>query len=173
MEHPGIVTAVKPGFVTVQIESTSACAACQAHGRCGFAESKTKTLDIPIKGCSAELAVGSRVVVMIDEGRGLLATWWAYVVPAILLLATVIGSSLAGLSEPIVVLLSLAILGVYILLLFLLRKKLDSKFTLKVIGLLHEVAGRDQGQADGLVVSERLNGVNGFNGFNGVVDGLC
>lgn len=116
----------------MQIESTSACAACQAHARCGFAESKTKTLDIPIKECIAELAVGSRVVVMIDEGRGLLATWWAYVVPAILLLATVIGSSLAGLSEPMVILLSLAILGVYILLLFLLRKKLDSKFTLKV-----------------------------------------
>ena len=70
-------------------------------------------------------------------------------------------------------LLSLAILGVYILVLFLLRKKLDSRFTLKVIGLLHKVAGRDQGQADGLVVSERLNGVNGVNGFNGVVDGLC
>ena len=171
MEHPGIVTAVKPGFVTVQIESTSACAACEAHGRCGFAESKTKTLDIPIDdNLNDNFNVGDRVTVTIDHSRGLLATWWAYVVPAILLLATVIGSSLAGLSEPMVILLSLAILGVYILVLFLLRKKLDSRFTLKVIGLLHKVAGRDQGQADGLVVSERLNGVNGFNG---VVDGLC
>ena len=136
MEHPGIVTAVKPGFVTVQIESTSACAACEAHSKCGFAESKTKTLDIPtqaIKQANNQVfSIGDRVTVTIDHTRGLLATWWAYVLPALLLLAAVVGFSLASLSEPAVILLSLAVLAVYILILFLLRKKLDSKFTLTV-----------------------------------------
>lgn len=136
MEHPGIVTAVKPGFVTVQIESTSACAACEAHSKCGFAESKTKTLDIPtqaIKQANNQVfSIGDRVTVTIDHTRGLLATWWAYVLPALLLLAAVVGFSLASLSEPVVILLSLAVLAVYILILFLLRKKLDSKFTLTV-----------------------------------------
>ena len=136
MTHPGIVTAVKPGFVTVQIESTSACAACEAHSKCGFAESKTKTLDIPtqaIKQANNQVfSIGDRVTVTIDHTRGLLATWWAYVLPALLLLAAVVGFSLASLSEPAVILLSLAVLAVYILILFLLRKKLDSKFTLTV-----------------------------------------
>ena len=136
MEHPGIVTAVKPGFVTVQIESTSACAACEAHSKCGFAESKTKTLDIPtqaIKQANNQVfSIGDRVTVTIDHTRGLRATWWAYVLPALLLLAAVVGFSLASLSEPAVILLSLAVLAVYILILFLLRKKLDSKFTLTV-----------------------------------------
>lgn len=129
MEHPGIVTAVKSGFVTVQIESTSACAACAAHSKCGFAESKTKTLDIPT---NSSFAIGDRVTVTIDHTRGLLATWWAYVVPAFLLLASVVGFSLASFSEPTVILLSLAILGLYILILYLFRKKLDSHFTLTV-----------------------------------------
>ena len=138
MEHPGIVTAVKPGFVTVQIESTSACASCQAHARCGFAESKTKTLDIPYSVAGSPLTVGSRVVVTIDETRGLLATWWAYVIPALLLLAAVAGFSLAGFSEPAVILLSLALLALYVFVLFLFRKKIDSQFTLTVTPLNQE-----------------------------------
>jgi len=133
MEHPGIVSAVKPGFVTVQIESTSACAACAAHSKCGFAESKTKSLDIPIdENFNDNFKVGDRVTVTIDHTRGLLATWWAYVVPAVLLMGAVVGFTLAELPEPIVILLSLAVLAVYILILFLLRKKLDSQFTLTV-----------------------------------------
>lgn len=136
MEHPGIVTAVKPGFVTVQIESTSACASCQAHARCGFAESKTKTLDIPTQAIKQSnnqaFSIGDNVTVTIDHTRGLLATWWAYVVPALLLLAAVVTFSLLNLSEPTVILLSLAVLALYVLILFLFRKKLDSKFTLTV-----------------------------------------
>lgn len=134
MTHPGIVTAVKPAFVTVQIESTSACAACQAHARCGFAESKTKTLDIPLSHSPSQTTyqVGDTVTVTIDHTHGLLATWWAYILPALLLIAAIVAFSLAGLSEPLVILLSLLSLGLYILLLYLLRHKLDSRFTLTV-----------------------------------------
>ena len=136
MEHPGIVTAVKRGFVTVQIESTSACAACQAHARCGFAESKTKTLDIPAQAIkpseSRAFHPGDKVTVSIDHKHGLQATWWAYVLPALLLIASIVGFSLASFSEPLVVLLSLLTLGVYVLILYLLRKKIDGKFELSL-----------------------------------------
>lgn len=153
MDHPGIVTAVKPGFVTVQIESTSACAACAAHSKCGFAESKTKTLDIPISQDfktsrlrdfktsglrdfeTSSFAVGDRVTVTIDHTRGLLATWWAYVLPAILLIAVAVALSLAALPEPLVILLTFATLGLYLLVLYLFREKLDSRFTLELKSL--------------------------------------
>ena len=137
MTHPGTVTAVKPGFVTVQIQSTSACAACQAHARCGFAESKTKTLDIPLPTPDSKLPtptyhIGDPVTVTIDHSRGLLATWWAYVLPAILVLVAVVAFSLASFPEPLVILLSLGTIALYVIVLFLLRKKLDSRFTLEV-----------------------------------------
>ncbi len=45
--HDGIVKKVRKGFVEVQIKSISACATCQAHARCGFAESKDKTVEVP------------------------------------------------------------------------------------------------------------------------------
>lgn len=129
MTHPGTVTAVKQGFVTVQITSVSACASCQAHSKCGFAESKTKTLDIPTADWQ-QYAEGQPVTVTIDHSRGLLATWWAYLLPALLILAVAVPLSLAGLSEPLVILLSFAALALYLLLLWLLRKKLNSQFTL-------------------------------------------
>ena len=131
MQHPGTVTSVKKGFVTVQITSLSACAACQAHSKCGFAESKTKTLDIPT-ALWQQYNVGEPVTVTIDHSRGLAATWWAYLLPAILLITVVVAFSLAGFSEPLVILFSLFTLGLYILLLYNLRKKLDSKFTLTI-----------------------------------------
>ncbi len=131
MQHPGTVTSVKKGFVTVQITSLSACAACQAHSKCGFAESKTKTLDIPT-ALWQQYNVGEPVTVTIDHSRGLAATWWAYLLPAILLITVVVAFSLAGFSEPLVILFSLFTLGLYILLLYILRKKLDSKFTLTI-----------------------------------------
>ena len=131
MQHPGTVTSVKKGFVTVQITSLSACAACQAHSKCGFAESKTKTLDIPT-ALWQQYNVGEPVTVTIDHSRGLAATWWAYLLPAILLITVVVAFSLAGFSEPLVILFSLFTLGLYIILLYILRKKLDSKFTLTI-----------------------------------------
>ena len=132
MKHSGRVIGIKPGYVTVQITSVSACASCQAHSRCGFAESKTKTLDIPYHEEKGALAVGSEVVVTIDHSRGLLATWWAYLLPALVLLAVAVTLSLAGLPEPLVILLTFAALALYIAILYLLRKRLDGQFTLAV-----------------------------------------
>lgn len=129
VSHPGIVTAVKKGFVTVQIESTSACATCQAHSRCGFAESKNKTLDIPTVDWQS-FTQGDRVTVHIDESRGMLAVWLAYVLPALIMLAVIIALSVAGLPEWIVILATLASLGLYILLLYLRRQKINTRFTL-------------------------------------------
>lgn len=129
--HQGIVIAVKHGFVAVQIESTSACAGCAAHSRCGFAESKNKTLDIPTPDWHS-YSVGQPVTVRIDQSRGLLAVWVAYLLPALLILAVVIALSLAALPEWAVILASFAVLALYILLLYFRRKKINSTFTLSL-----------------------------------------
>ena len=131
MEHTGIVTAVKRGIVTVQIESVSACASCQAHSRCGFAESKSKRLDIPTREWK-NYSEGQTVTVCIDHTHGLQAVLIAYLLPALLLLAIIVVLSLTGLPEWTVILLSLASLGVYILMLYMTRKKLDKKFELTI-----------------------------------------
>ncbi|MBR4738486.1 MAG: SoxR reducing system RseC family protein [Bacteroidales bacterium] len=130
--HDGVVTAVKPDRVTVTIEAVSACATCAAHGRCGFADSKEKSVDVPLAADSKEtkFEVGDAVTVHIDESRGMLAVWLAYVLPALLILAAVAGLSLAHLPEWAVVAGAFAALGLYILILYLRRRHVESHFTL-------------------------------------------
>ncbi|MBR1549901.1 MAG: SoxR reducing system RseC family protein [Bacteroidales bacterium] len=136
MNHPGTVLSVNKKSVTVQIESVSACASCQAHSRCGFAESKTKTLDIPTprlhNSTTPRLQPGDPVLVTIDTSHGLLAVLIAYLLPAVLLIGVIVVLSFAGLPEWAVILISLAALGLYILLLVLFRQRIDNHFTLSI-----------------------------------------
>ena len=129
--HDGVVTAVKEGQVEVQIASTSACAACEAHSKCGFAESRNKTLSIPTADWK-QFAEGQPVVVNIDEGRGMLAVWIAYVLPAILMLGAIVVLSATGAAEWLVAVVAIAILLLYVGGLYLLRGRIGKKFTLTV-----------------------------------------
>ena len=129
--HEGVVTRVRHHRVEVQIEAVSACASCQAHGRCGFAESKNKTVEIPTADWQ-QYEPGQKVNVNIDERHGLLAVWIAYVLPALILLGLIIGLTLAGMPEWAVILISFAALGLYIAALFLFRRRVDNHFTLTI-----------------------------------------
>ena len=123
--HDGIVTATGPHSVTVQIKSVSACASCAAHAKCGFAESKDKELEIPTQH---QYNVGDRVTVCIDTSSGMRAVWIAYLLPAILIIAVVIALSAAGLPEGIVALAAFGVLALHILVLYILRHKIDRRF---------------------------------------------
>lgn len=129
--HDGTVLSVGNGRVKVHITSVSACATCAAHAKCGFADSKEKTLEIP----SADwltFSEGEAVTVHIDESRGLLAVWIAYVLPALLMLAAIAGLSLARLPEWAVVLSAFSVLGLYVLILYHRRRKVENHFTLTI-----------------------------------------
>ena len=125
------MTAVKEGRVSVRIEAVSACATCAAHSHCGFAESKEKTVEVPADDWRS-YAVGDNVTVHIDESRGMLAVWLAYVLPALLLLAVIIALSLCHLPEWAVVAASFVVLGLYVLFLYLFRRKVENRFTLTI-----------------------------------------
>lgn len=127
--HPGIVTAVDKGRVSVRIEAVSACASCAAHARCGFAESKEKTVEVPAADAQ-RYAPGDSVTVHIDENRGLLAVWLAYILPALLILAVIALFSILHFPEWAVVLAAFAALGLYILFLYFRRRHVESRFTL-------------------------------------------
>lgn len=129
--HDGHVVAVKRGLVDVQIVATSACAACAAHAKCGFADSKNKTVSVPSPDWQ-HYRPGDAVRVCIDQSRGMLAVWIAYVLPAILMLGIVAGLSAARAPEGLVALAALAVLALYVLMLFLVRRRIENRFTLTV-----------------------------------------
>lgn len=131
--HDGTVVAVHSNMVDVQIVATSACAACAAHAKCGFAESKNKTVSVPLsQSANQSFNIGDPVRVHIDQSRGMLAVWIAYVLPAILMLGAIVGLSVAGVAESLVALAALAVLGLYVLVLFLVRRHIEGRFTLTI-----------------------------------------
>lgn len=129
--HAGTVKAVASGSVEVVIESTSACASCAAHAKCGFAESKNKTVAIPTDDWQ-QYHEGDTVTVHIDESRGMLAVWIAYVLPAVIMLAAIAIMTLLGSPEWAVALAALAVLAIYVGLLYILRRRIGRRFTLTV-----------------------------------------
>lgn len=126
--HNGIVTHLSEGKVTVKIETISACGSCEAHGNCGFAESKEREVEIETRDWQ-HFCEGDPVVVSIDHALGFLAVLFAYVMPAIVLLAAVLTLLSLLSNEAIAILISFAILAIYFVILYQFRDKLQKKFT--------------------------------------------
>ena len=136
-KHDGIVTEIisKPdthsGIVRVQIHVVSACASCEAHGKCGFADSKDKIMDIDTP-LWQQYHEGEPVTVTINANRGLQAVFIAYILPAILLLATFITLTALHLSEGWVAIITLLAVALYAVILYLCRHRLQRKFTMSL-----------------------------------------
>lgn len=129
--HPGIVISSQQGTVQVKMQVVSACASCEAHARCTFAEKKDKTVDITTP-LWQNYNPGDPVTVIINSSRGLLAVLIAYILPAVLILATFATLYTLRLPELWVALASLAVIGLYTLVLYLSRNRLQQRFTFRL-----------------------------------------
>ncbi len=82
----------------VKINSESACAACHAKGVCGAADQEEKFLDIPMDG--KPYNQGDPVRVQVARHLGFRAVALGYVYPFLLLMAVLIGLTIAlGINE--------------------------------------------------------------------------
>lgn len=131
VKHNGVVASVKKGCVSVQMRVISACASCEAHSRCGFAEAKDKTVDVETRDWK-NYAVGDAVTVIIQTGNGLKAVFIAYVLPAIVIIAAFAAFYSLHLDEGVTALLTLAVVGIYGVVLYLFRHRLQRKFTFRL-----------------------------------------
>lgn len=129
--HPAIVTNVANGKVSVQMHVVSACASCEAHSKCGFAEAKEKVVEIETRQWK-DYQPGDNVTVVIQTANGLKAVLIAYVLPALVLIAAFAVFYSMHLSEGITALLTLAIVALYGLVLYFMRHRLQRKFTFQI-----------------------------------------
>lgn len=126
----GTIKEIKEGLLIISIECHSACAHCQAHQACGFAESKEKTVEVE-NADWRQYAVGDAVEVDIRESQGLLAVLIAYLLPAIIGLVILLVTYNPW-GELRSALATLAFFALYVVVLRLLRPRLQRKFTYKV-----------------------------------------
>lgn len=129
--HKGIVTAVTEGHVKIHIEVLSACATCESHSHCGFAEKSDKEIDIETAQWQ-DYRQGDSVAVEIQKSLGLKAVALAYVLPALLMLGLLVALLTIGLNEGLSALLALLLLTIYLFVLYKYRHLLHKKFSFQL-----------------------------------------
>lgn len=136
IKHQGIVESINGAHVRVKILQTSACASCSAKGHCGSADNKEKMVDIYNVASHSSYSLGQEVTIYGTTSMGLQAVLIAFVIPFIILIATLaVVLSVADDNEPMAALFSLIALIPYYVCVYLFRHKLSKKFsfTLKPI----------------------------------------
>ncbi len=134
IEHDGTVVAVDKDYISVELLSKSACAACHAKGVCGASDEAVKVVEVAqdITTLSEDYQVGEKVNVVMSPSMGLQAIWLAYVIPLIVLLASILVFHLCKAGELVMGLGTLGIVAVYYFGVWLFRNKISRIFIFSI-----------------------------------------
>lgn len=125
--HSGRVERIEDHRVLVRIIQRSACAGCHAKSMCSSAESKEKIIEAYVSN-PGMFHINEEVELCSKSSLGLEAVLLAFVIPSIIIIASVVVGTTLQWSETIVGLVGLLLLVPYYLVLYFLRNKLKRKF---------------------------------------------
>ena len=125
VSHQGIVQKIDNNLVAVQITSESACSACHAKGMCSMSGKKDKTIDI---AGNYNLKEGDSVTVLMEKSLGYSAVILGYLIPFIIVIATLVVSIALKFKEPHAGIIALLSVFPYYLFLLAYKNKINKKF---------------------------------------------
>ncbi len=132
VEHAGVVTGVEKGVVVVEMTAVSACAECHAKGHCVSAsDTKIKTMRVETPDYN-DYSVGQRVLLSVSGRSGAKAVVLCYVVPLVVCLLTLAIFVSCGFGEGASAFISLASVVIYLLILFIFRRRISQKVGIKI-----------------------------------------
>ena len=114
----GTVTKIKKNKVVVKIEAKSSCAHCEIKDSCYMQNCNAKMIEVytdKAKGFS----IGEKVTVYMDNSAAWKTVFFAYILPLILVLVTLVTGILWGNEEIVAAIYSLLILIPYYLILYI------------------------------------------------------
>lgn len=129
--HEGIVEVVTGDAVVVKIPVQEACGACRAKEVCGKGEGSERRIDVKTE-TAKDYAAGDEVYVTMKQRSGYFALFFAYILPFLLIFATLLILLGLDFSEPVAGLSSLVVGGVYYIVLFFCKKKIESHVSFEV-----------------------------------------
>ena len=132
IKHSGIIYKKEQDSLLVKLSETLNCSTCSLKSSCDSNRLKNDIFKIDTIGNG--FFQGQKVELVITKKQVFLSVFWAYIFPLFLLVASVSILSILF-TELVSGLLSLSVLCLYLLILYLARKKLDKKFSLKLNGL--------------------------------------
>ncbi len=133
LEHEGVIFRIEKGKAHVDFIQTSACSGCHAKSICSMSEKKEKTIEIP--DIDESFHVGDKVIIVGETSWGLLAVLYAFIIPLVLMIATLVIFHLYVCPETLSALSALILLVLYYMAIYLLRDKFKKKFVFKIFPL--------------------------------------
>lgn len=132
INHIGQITAIHQNSIDVLINSESACASCHANGACSSADSSEKMVTVKNSPQYQNLKEGDIVTLNGNFTSGLKAVSYAYVLPFILVILTLVVASEISQNNLLSGLLALGILVPYYGILYALRSKFEKEFSFSI-----------------------------------------
>jgi sigma-E factor negative regulatory protein RseC len=130
ISHDGIVEVSDGnGLVEVIINSSSACVGCNARSACGMGSETQKRV---VVRSDRHFSRGDRVTVTMEQSQGTLAVAIGYLIPLTSLIVAFIIFTIIGFGELVTCLLSFAVLAGCYFVIWLLRGRIEKKFTFKI-----------------------------------------
>ena len=129
--HQGTVINTSEEIVFVRIETVSACAACKAKSMCNLTDVQEKIIEVP-HATPSVYKPGDLVTIQMKRSMGAKALWLGYLLPFVIVMASLfIFSYLTG-NELQAGLISLLLLLPYYLVLYALRDRLKNTFRFEI-----------------------------------------
>jgi sigma-E factor negative regulatory protein RseC len=126
IEHQGVIISIDGNIAHVKIEQTSACASCHVKSVCGASEKSEKIIDANI--IDDTLTIGDQVTIIGQKSLGLQAILLAYVLPFMIIVAVLFIANVFTTNELIIGTCALASLIPYLVILRLMRNRIQAKF---------------------------------------------
>lgn len=127
IEHTGVITSLAGKSAFVRIDQFSACSECHARQACTASDKTEKIIEAKIMD-GTDFTVGENVMVIGHKSIGIQAIFIAYILPFALIIAALFTASFFTDNELIAGSAGLAVLVPYLIVIRLMRHKLQSRF---------------------------------------------
>jgi sigma-E factor negative regulatory protein RseC len=128
--HPGVVSRIAGNSVFVRLDSNVHCESCRAKSACGMSGAAIK--EVEVNEPPTTFTLEEPVQVILKKGTGFMAVFWAYILPFLLMMSSLL-LALAYVPEWMAGLLALGILVPYYFILHQLTDSFKEKFKVSVI----------------------------------------
>ena len=131
IEHKGVVLSTEDGVVRVAIKVSEACGGCSARKSCAMGQTTRREIEI-FTAESGNYSIGEIVKVGAKQSLGIMAVVLCYIVPLVVLVATLAIAVAMGLSEGVSAMVALGFTAIYYALLALMRNRISKRVTFTI-----------------------------------------
>ncbi len=129
--HPGIIETISNNVVWVKIEPQPACGSCHSKSFCNLADSEGKVVEVKVADGS-RFKVGNFVEISLQKSLGYKALLLGYLMPFVLLVATILFVMQLTGNEGLAALLGVVVMIPYYGILFISRERINNKFEFRI-----------------------------------------